>query len=213
MTRVLLAEDHETVRQGLKLLLDAQPDIEVVGEAGDGRNALEQVKRVKPDVVVMDISMPDVNGLAATREVKAVAPEVAVVALTRHGDEAYVQELLGAGASGYVLKQSASTELLHAIRAAAAGERYLDTTLLARARDAYLTRHARGPARPAISDREASVLRMMAVGHSNKEIASELEISVKTVEVHKANAMRKLGLRGRIDVVRYAVLNGWLAEP
>jgi DNA-binding NarL/FixJ family response regulator len=213
MTRVLLADDHETVRQGLKLLLNEQPDIEVVGEAAGGRDAVAQVKQILPHVVVMDVSMPDLNGLAATRAVKAVAPEVAVVALTRHTDDAYVQELLGAGASGYVLKQSATSELLRAIRAAAAGQRYLDATLAARAADAYLTRHAPGRQKvPSISERETNVLRMMALGHSNKEIAGALEISVKTVEVHKANAMRKLGLRGRIDVVRYAILNGWLQD-
>ena len=213
MTRVLLVDDHQTVRQGLKLLLEAQSDLEVVGEAAGGRDAVQEAERLKPDVVVMDVSMPDLSGLAATRAVKEAVPTVAVVALTRHSDEAYVHELLGAGASGYVLKQSASSELLRAIRSAVAGERYLDAALAARAADAYLSRHARGPARPTISDREANVLRMMAVGHSNKEIASSLDISVKTVEVHKANAMRKLGLRGRIDVVRYAVLNGWLREP
>jgi DNA-binding NarL/FixJ family response regulator len=212
MTRVLLADDHETVRQGLKLLLDAQPDIEVVGEAADGRAALSQVQRTKPHVVVMDVSMPDLNGLAATRAVKEAAPQVAVVALTRHSDDAYVQELLGAGASAYVLKQSASSELLRAIRAAAAGQRYLDAALAARAADAYLARHGGRQPHPTISERETNVLRMMALGHSNKEIASALDISVKTVEVHKANGMRKLGLRGRIDVVRYAVLHGWLQD-
>ena len=213
MIRVLLAEDHETVRQGLKLLLNAQPDITVVGEAATGRAALQEVQARMPQVVVMDVSMPEMNGLAATRAVKKIAPNVAVVALTRHSDEAYVKELLGAGASGYVLKQSASDELIRAIRSAAAGEHHLDATLAARAADAYVARHARGPAHPVVSERETDVLRMMAVGHSNKEIADALDISVKTVEVHKANAMRKLGLRGRIDIVRYAALNGWLQDP
>ena len=210
--RLLLAEDHETVRDGLKLLLQSQPDIEIVGEAADGREAVDRAQALKPEVAVLDLSMPRMNGLVAARLLKQLAPSVAVVALTRHDDEAYVKELLGAGASGYVLKQSSFSELLRAIRAAAAGQRYLDAALAARAADAYLTHHARGPAHVTISDREANVLRMMAVGHSNKEIAEQLGISVKTVEVHKANAMRKLGLRGRIDVVRYAVLNGWLQE-
>jgi DNA-binding NarL/FixJ family response regulator len=164
-------------------------------------------------VLVLDISMPEMNGLAATRAIKELAPGVAVVALTRHSDEAYVQELLRAGAAGYVVKQSASAELLRAIRAVAAGGTYLDTSLAARAAHDYVARQARRPPRPLISEREASVLRMMAVGHSNKEVADTLQISVKTVEVHKANAMRKLGLGGRIDVVRYAVLNGWLQDP
>ena len=208
--RVLLAEDHETVRDGLKLLLESQSDIEVVSEVADGRAAVDRATRLKPHVVVMDLSMPAMNGLAATRTLKEAAPDVAVVALTRHDDEAYIKELLGAGASGYVLKQSSFGELLRAIRAAASGQRYLDAALATRGEGAGVRR--RLPIRPAATEREAHVLRLMALGHSNKEIADQLGISVKTVEVHKANAMRKLGLRGRIDVVRYAVLNGWLKE-
>jgi two-component system response regulator NreC len=209
--RVLIAEDHETVRDGLKALLAAEKDIEVVGDAPDGRVAIQRAQTLKPQVLVMDLSMPDVNGLAATRTLKEVAPNVAVVALTRHDDEAYVKELLGAGASGYVLKQSSYKELVRAIRAAASGRRYLDPSLASRDKDVHPRR--RLPAAPVATDREAQVLRLMAVGHSNKEIAEQMGITVKTVEVHKANAMRKLGLRGRIDVVRYALLNGWLQEP
>lgn len=212
--RVLLADDHETVRQALRLLLDGQHDIEVVGEAADGTTALQQAERLHPHLVVMDLTMPGMNGLTATRTIRAAHPDVKVIALTRHGDEAYVKELVRAGASGYVLKQSASTELLRAIRAVAGGQPYMDATIAARERDAYAPPRARSrPERPLITDREATVLRMMAVGHSNKEIASALHISVKTVEVHKANAMRKLDLRGRIDVVKYAILQGWLEDP
>jgi len=208
--RVLLAEDHETVRDGLKLLLQSQSDIEIVGEVPNGRAAVERANALKPHVIVLDLSMPEMNGLAATRALKETTPQVAIVALTRHDDEAYVRELLGAGASGYVLKQSSFSELLRAIRAAASGGRYLDSSLAARGRE-YHTRR-RLPTKPVVTDRESHVLRLMAVGHSNKEIADQLAISVKTVEVHKANGMRKLGLRGRIDVVRYAVLNGWLSD-
>lgn len=208
--RVLLAEDHETVRDGLKLLLQSQPDIEIVGEVADGEAAVDRARRLSPHVVVMDLSMPRMNGLSATRALKQTAPNVAIVALTRHDDEAYVRELLGAGASGYVLKQSSFSELLRAIRAAASGNRYLDVTLASRQEEGSSRR--RLPVRPVATEREVHVLRLMAVGHSNKEIAEQLGISVKTVEVHKANGMRKLGLRGRIDVVRYAVLNGWLQE-
>ena len=211
--RVIVADDHETVRQGLRALLAAKEDIEVVAEAPNGREAIDRVRALKPDIAVLDLSMPGVSGLAAARAIKAAQPEVGIVALTRHADDAYVQELLSAGAGAYVLKQSPVEELLKAIRAVARGERYLDATLIARNAKAYLSRYSTGHSRPPISDREASVLRLMAIGHSNKEIASALDIAVKTVEVHKANAMRKLDLRGRIDVVRYAVLNGWLQDP
>lgn len=210
---VLLAEDHETVRHGLKLLIDRQPDMEVIGEAGDGRTAVERAETLHPNVAVVDISMPHMNGLAATRAIRAAAPATAVVALTRHGDEAYVQELLNAGALGYVLKQSPSAELVDAVRAAAAGHRYLDRTLAARVAGTMLSTRGRRVAPAPVTDRESEVLRLMALGHSNKEIASALDLSVKTIEVHKANGMRKLGLAGRTDVVRYALLQGWLREP
>lgn len=210
--RVLLVEDHETVREGLRLLLDSQSDMEVVAEACDGRAAVEFNERFRPHVVVMDLSMPDMNGLHATQAIKRSHPGTAIVALTRHDDAPFVDELKKAGASAYVLKQSPSRELLDAVRVAAVGGTYLDAQL--RARDARTADQAiHGRPAPSVSEREKQVLRMMAVGHSNKEIAEELSIAIKTVEVHKANAMRKLGLRGRIDVVRYAILHGWLQEP
>jgi two-component system response regulator NreC len=215
--RVLLAEDHETVRQGLKLLIDAQPDMTVVADVSNGRLALERARTLvpSPEVAVLDVSMPELNGLLATRAMIDLLPNVAIVALTRYSDDAYVQAMLAAGARGYVLKQSDPSELLHGIRAAAAGHKYLDSALTARVADAFVARHERAvaPRPPHITDRESEVLRLIAVGHSNKEIAGQLDISVKTVEVHKANAMRKLNLRGRIDIVRYAVLQGWLQDP
>ena len=210
MIRVLLADDHETVRQGLRLLVNAETDMEVVGEASDGKHALDGVRTLRPDVLVLDLTMPGISGLTVARTLKGTNPPTAIVALTRHDDDAYVQELASAGAAAYVLKQSPSAELLKAIRAAASGGRYLDPGL-------PQPDHPRDPRRrsgtPPVTERESEVLRMMAVGHSNKDIAAALGISVKTVEVHKANAMRKLNLRGRTDVVRYAVLNGWLREP
>jgi two-component system, NarL family, response regulator NreC len=209
---VLVADDHETVRQGLTMLIASQTDMEVVGEAGDGRAAVQRALVLQPTVAVLDISMPTMNGLDATRELKARVPATAIVALTRHGDEAYVKELLKAGASGYVLKQSASRELLQAIRAAARGARYLDSHLGESEPGPLRSRRGGGQA-PTITDRETEVLRLMALGHSNKDIAAALDVSVKTVEVHKANAMRKLGLQGRIDVVKFALLRGWLREP
>jgi len=210
--RVLLADDHVTVRHGLKLLIDGQPDMKVVSEASDGAGALQRALALRPDVVVIDISMPGMNGLVATRKLKELQPDAVIVILTRHGDDAYLQELLRAGVAGYVLKQSASTELLQAIRAAAAGGQYLDSALTARVTAGFLGKEGKRPNKSAaaLTEREADVLRLIAAGHSNKEIASRLAVSVKTVEAHKAHAMRKLGLTGRVDIVKYAVLQGWL---
>jgi DNA-binding NarL/FixJ family response regulator len=213
--RVLLADDHVTVRHGLKLLIESQADMKVVAEASDGAAAVQQALDLDPDVVVMDISMPGMNGLVATRALKKARPHAAIVTLTRHGDDAYLQELLRAGVSAYVLKQSAPTELLQAIRAAAAGGQYLDPTLTPRVTAGFLGSEGKrlGKSGVSITDRESAVLRDIASGYSNKEIAARLSLSVKTVEAHKANAMRKLGLTGRIDIVKYAVLQGWLDNP
>jgi DNA-binding NarL/FixJ family response regulator len=211
--RILLADDHAIVRQGLKLLIDSQPEMNVIGEAADGDAVVAQAHALRPDVVLMDISMPGTNGLAATRALKQRQPGIVVLVLTRHDDETYLQELLRAGASGYVLKQSPPPQLLQAIRAVAAGGIYLDPAITARVADGLLDRRDEGSrAAAAISDRESEVLRLVAVGHSNKEIAARLNISIKTVEVHKANAMRKLGLTGRVDLIRYGVLQGWLND-
>jgi len=207
--RVLLAEDHETVREGLRLLINAQPDMEVVAEVSDGRAAVDVSTTLQPDVIVLDLSMPVMGGLSAARALKQAHSTARVVAHTRHDDEAYVHELLQAGASAYVLKQSPSTELLRAIRAAADGGRLIDPALP----PAEASRDPRRRAStPRATSREVEVLRLIATGHSNRDIAATLDISVKTVDVHKANAMRKLGLTGRTDVVRYAVINGWLEE-
>jgi DNA-binding NarL/FixJ family response regulator len=214
LLRVLLADDHAIVRQGLKLLIDSQPDMAVVGESADGDSVLEQATTLKPDIVVMDVSMPGTNGLVATRTLKRAQPAVTIVALTRHDDDTYLEELLRAGASGYILKQSAPLELLQAIRAVAAGGVYLDPAMTARVADGLLAGRAEVSSKPnaPISERESEVLRLTAIGHSNKEIASQLKISIKTVEVHKANGMRKLGLTGRVDIIRYGVLQGWLYD-
>jgi DNA-binding NarL/FixJ family response regulator len=210
--RILLADDHVTVRHGLKLLIDGQTDMTVICEASDGASAVKQALEAKPDVIVMDISMPGMNGLVATRTLKKSQPNAAIVTLTRHGDDAYLQELLRAGVSAYVLKQSAPMELLQAIRVAAAGGQYLDSTLTSRVTAGFLAREGQRVTKSGvtITERESAVLRLIASGYSNKEIAARLTLSVKTVEAHKANAMRKLGLTGRIDIVKYAVLQGWL---
>jgi DNA-binding NarL/FixJ family response regulator len=210
--RVILADDHVTVRHGLRLLIDSQADMKVVGEASDGEAAIRQALELKPDVVVMDISMPGMNGLSATRALKKAQPNARIVTLTRHADDAYLQELLRAGVSGYVLKRSAPTELLHAIRGVAAGGQYLDSTLTAKVTAGFATKQGGRAGKPvlALTDRETEVLRLIASGYGNKEIAARLELSAKTVEAHKANAMRKLDLNGRIDIVKYAILQGWL---
>jgi DNA-binding NarL/FixJ family response regulator len=212
--RVILADDHVTVRHGLRLLIDSQADMKVVGEASDGEAAIRQALELKPDVVVMDISMPGMNGLSATRALKKAQPNARIVTLTRHADDAYLQELLRAGVSGYVLKRSAPTELLHAIRGVAAGGQYLDSTLTAKVTAGFATKQGGRAGKPllALTDRETEVLRLIASGYGNKEIAARLELSAKTVEAHKANAMRKLDLNGRIDIVKYAILQGWLDD-
>ena len=213
--RILLVEDHETVRQGLKLLIDREPDLEVIGEASDGAQAIERGAGSDVDVVVMDISMPGVSGVIATRKLKALRPELPVVSLTRHADQTFLEELLRAGASGYVLKQSSHAELLRAVRAVAAGQQYIDPALMHHLAAPFASRERKrtGRASPTLSDRETEVLRFVAQGHSNKEIAARLELSNKTIEVHKANAMRKLGLAGRIELLQYALHVGWLHDP
>ena len=207
--RVLLADDHEIVRSGLRLLIDSQPDMTVVGEACDGHAAVAAVERAAPTVVVMDVSMPGLNGLEATKQIVSRAPHTPILALSRYNDTSYVRELFGAGAVGYVLKQSAATELIAAIRAVAGGSDYLDSTFR---RDEIFPGHLK-PRNERITTREAEVLRLLARGHSNKEVAHLLGISVKTAEAHKANGMRKLDLSGRAEVIRYALLHGWLVEP
>ncbi|HEY0429999.1 MAG TPA: response regulator transcription factor [Pyrinomonadaceae bacterium] len=211
--RIVLAEDHLTVREGIKLLVNSQPDMEVIGEADNGSAAIKEVQKLAPDIIVMDISMPELNGLKATRRLKQVCPNVKVLTLTRHTDDAYLQQLIEAGASGYVLKQSAPTELIRAIRIISEGNSYLDPALTNKLFGGYASRSVlRGERKGDLTDREAEVLRMIAWGYSNKEIAAKMNISVKTVEAHKANAMRKLDIRSRIDIVRYAILQGWLQD-
>ncbi len=212
--RIILAEDHEMVREGLKALINAQPGMEVVGEASDGRMAVRRTQELTPDVVVMDISMPEMNGLKATEKLKQLSPQLKILALTRHTDVGFLQQLFRAGASGYLLKRSASTELVRAIRAIADGGSYLDPAIAGKVMSGYASRQA-GPSTEAagdLSDREADILRFIAQGYSNKEIAARLDISVKTVEAHKANTMKKLGLNSRIDIVRFALLKGWLQD-
>lgn len=211
--RILLAEDHKTVREGVKLLVNSQPDMEIVGEADDGEIALVQAEELRPDIIILDISMPRMNGLKATRRLRAKYPELKLLTLSRHTDDGYLQQLVAAGANGYVLKQSAPNHLINAIREVAQGNAYLDPTLAKKVMGGYASRPAlRGENQRELTDRETEVLRLISLGYSNKEIAGSLDLSVKTVEVHKANAMRKLGISGRIAIVKYAILQGWMQD-
>jgi two-component system, NarL family, response regulator NreC len=212
--RILLADDHEIVREGLKALVNSQPDMTVVGEAGDGRTAVDLAVELQPNLVIMDVSMPRMNGLEATEKLKQACPQVKVLTLTRHADTGFMQQLFRAGASGYVLKQSAASELIRAIRTLVAGNNYLDPAITQKVMSGYAARQENLliNKQSELSEREEEVLKKVAWGYSNKEIAAQLDISVKTVEAHKANAMKKLELRSRIDVVRFALLQGWLKE-
>jgi len=212
--RILIADDHQVVREGLKALINSQPDMHVVGEAEDGRAAWQMAKSLEPDVVVMDVSMPELSGAEATERLRRDCPQVKVLTLTIYEDKGYLQQLLKAGASGYVLKRTVMEELARAIRAVAKGGSYVDPTLAGKFVSSYIIQEgAAGRAAAGdLSEREGQVLRLVAWGYSNKEIAAQLEISVKTVETYKVRLMEKLGLRSRADIVRYALRQGWLQD-
>jgi DNA-binding NarL/FixJ family response regulator len=211
--RVFLADDHTVVREGLKALITAAPGMAVVGEAADGLAACEQVAVLRPDVVVMDVSMPGLTGSQATERLRRECPAVKVLALTVHEDKGYLRQLLAAGAVGYVLKRAAAEELVRAIRVVASGGVYLDPSMAGKVVGGFVRPPAEGgpAAGGELSDREAEVVRLTAAGYGAKEIATRLDLSVKTVETYKARAMEKLGLESRADVVRYAVQRGWLS--
>jgi DNA-binding NarL/FixJ family response regulator len=212
-TRVVLADDHPVVLAGIKALLQAAPDIELVGEATTGAAALQLTIRTAPDVGVIDISMPGLNGIDLARRVAEECPDVKLLVLTVHEDRAYVQQLLQAGVRGYLLKRSAAEDLLRAIRAIAEGGVYLDPAVADKANvDPVRKSSSAAPRRAELSQREADVLRLTALGFSNKEIAARIDVSVKTVETYKARAADKLGLRTRADIVRYGAAQGWLDD-
>jgi DNA-binding NarL/FixJ family response regulator len=212
--RIFLADDHVVMREGLRSLVNAQADMNVVGEAGNGRAALLKARELQPDVVVMDVSMPDLNGIQVTERLKRVCQNITVLVLTAHDDSGYLRQLLAVGASGYVLKKAAAEELINAIRVVAAGGVYLDPTLAGKVVGGYLGKsRLRGATQQNdLSEREAEVLRLVAWGYTNKEAAGYLSLSVKTVETHKANLMEKLDLKSRVEIVRYALRQGWLRE-
>jgi DNA-binding NarL/FixJ family response regulator len=212
--RVLLADDHAMIRDGVKALINGEPDMEVVGEASDGREAWHKVKSLQPDILILDITMPDLNGVQATERIKRDAPKVKVLILTAHEDKGFLQQVLQAGASGYMLKRAASAELIRAIRFVATGGIYIDPEIASKIVTSYVGRQSSRESvqRGDLSEREEEVLRLVAWGHSNKEIAERLNISVKTVEGHKSKIMEKLGLKNRVEVVRYALHRGWLQD-
>jgi DNA-binding NarL/FixJ family response regulator len=207
--RVLLADDHALVREGLRALIDAQPDMRVAGEAENGDEAIAQASSLAPDVVVLDVWMPRLDGNRAAPLIKHACPEAAIIVLTACDDAQCLRELLDAGAAGYVLKHAAGEELVGAIRAVAAGGVYVDPRIAGEliATNGQPNERAAGVK---LSDREAEVLRAIAQGYSNKEIAVQLELSVRTVETYRARSMEKLGLNSRVDIVRYAAEQRWL---
>jgi len=212
--RILMADDHPIVLAGLKALVQADPGMQIVGEARDGRTAQRLAASLLPDVVVLDISMPELNGQEVARALLAEQPGCRILVLTVHEDRATLRQLLDLGIAGYLLKRSASDELLRAIHAVAAGGTYLDPAIAGKVIGSAATGASRSPGGhgPVLSERETDVLRLIANGHSNKEISARLAISVKTIETYKARAMEKLGFKTRVDVVRHAASKGWLPD-
>ncbi len=206
MIRILLVDDHAMVRQGFRMILGSQSDMEIIGEAGNGKVAVEMAEKLLPDVIVMDVAMPELNGIEATRKIIAAQPRSRILALSMHKDSVYVREILRAGARGYLLKDSIDGDLLAAVRAVAKGEGYLSPAVS----DAVLTDYRKHVTAPLdlLTSREREVLQMIAVGKTNKDIANELKLSVYTVDAHRGRIMEKLNLHSTGELVRFAVRNG-----
>ncbi len=208
--RILLVDDHQMLRDGLRSILDLEDDLEVVGEAGNGYDALELARTLRPDVVVMDIGMKDLNGIDATRQIKADDPRAQVIALSTYADESYVLSMLQAGASGYVIKDAAVEEMRRAIRAVAEGHHYLSPQIAG----SVVASHLRGPSpegasvTPALAPRERQILQLLAEGHTSSEIARRLHIATTTVESHRRNIMKKLDLHSVAELTKYAIREG-----
>jgi len=215
--RVLIADDHAIVRAGLRTLIAAEPGMELVGEATGGHDAIQMAGTLNPDVAVLDLSMPDLDGLEATRRIKRETPTVRVLILTVHEDEALLREAIRSGASGYIIKHAAESELVSAIHTVEIGETYVHPKMI-RALLADTEGVKRSPApgnapRDVLTPRETDVLRLLAQGYTNRQIAAELSLSVRTVEGHRANLTEKLGLHSRVELVRFARENGLLDDP
>jgi two-component system response regulator NreC len=213
--RVLLADDHQVVRLGLKALIDGEPDMEVVGEAGNGQEAIEQARALSPDVIVMDISMPELDGLEATRRIRAELPRCQILILTFHAQERYLFPVLKAGAAGYVLKSTVDMELLDAVRTVAKGGAFLYPSATRMLLEDYLDQLHQAPDQDAyeqLSEREREVLKLLALGHTAGQVAEKLSLSPKTVETYRARIMEKLNLHSRVDLVQYALARGLLSE-
>ena len=208
--RILIADDHQMLREGLRAILEKQKNVEVVGEAGDGRTAVEMARALVPDVVAMDISMPDLNGVEATRQIKAENPAVKVIALSRHSDERYVRRMLEAGASGYVLKSGAYDELRRAVEAVIGGDHYLSPRITGVVIDAHLraASEPRSSGQEALGSREREIVQLLAEGHTSPEIARQLHISTRTVEGHRRNITRKLNVHSIAELTKYAIREG-----
>jgi len=211
--RLLLVDDHEVVRAGLRMLFQAEADLEIVGEVGSGQEALQAARQLRPDVVIMDIAMPGMNGIEATRQIKEANPDTAVLALTMHDDEQYFFEMLQAGASGYVPKRAAPDDLISAIRVVSQGNVFLYPSLAELLVKDFLQRGEAGQAaiKEELTPREREVLTYIAEGYTNREIAEALVISVKTVDRHRENIMHKLNLHNRVELVKYAIEKGLIS--
>jgi DNA-binding NarL/FixJ family response regulator len=212
-TRIVLADDHPIVLDGLRNLIRAEPDFELVGEAASGLSALKIIREQRPDVAVLDISMPELNGIVLSRRLAGEMPALRLLVLTLHEDRAYLNQALEAGVRGYVLKRSAVENLVQAIRAVVVGGLYIDPAIVGRVFESKQVNKrlaARKGVAPALTDREADVLKMAALGFTNKEIASRLDVGVKSIETYKARGLEKLGLKTRAELVRYASGQGWL---
>jgi DNA-binding NarL/FixJ family response regulator len=214
-TRITLSDDHPIMLAGLRNLIEAEPDFELVGEATNGAAALKLIREQKPDVAILDISMPEMNGIMVARKLAEELPQVKLMVLTLHEDRAYLRQALDVGVRGYVLKRSAAENLVQAIRAVVVGGLYVDPAIVDRVFEKNISRGGRASAvgaMPQLTDREGEVLKLTALGFTNKEAARRLDLGVKSVETYRARGLEKLGLKTRADLVRYASAQGWLSD-